>query len=135
MVKISCSPTRNGNEKVFLNAPRRAHGVGDMVDPSSRIGELVAAEARDGVGRRAAGAQTVGDRDQKLVAERMSEESLTTLKRSRSRKRTANGRRGWRAALDRVLEAVHEQRAVRQIGQRVVKRVVRQPLGRRACVR
>ena len=57
-------------------------------------------------------------------------ESLTSLKRSRSRNRTAAAACGVRAlgAADRLVEAVEEQHAVGQAGQRVVQGVVLQAL-------
>ena len=57
-------------------------------------------------------------------------ESLTSLKRSRSRNRTAAAARRRRAlgAADRLVEAVEEQHAVRQAGERVVQRVVLEAL-------
>ena len=63
-------------------------------------------------------------------------ESLTSLKRSRSRKSTAERPRGPGAAgaAQRPAEAVEEERAVGEPGERVVERVVAEPLERAPLV-
>ncbi len=50
--------------------------------------------------------------------------SLTSLKRSRSRNRIAVGALAAAQALDRLLQAVHEQHPVGQAGERIVQRPV-----------
>ena len=107
----------------------RLAGVADVVEQD---GELVAAEPGDGV----AGAQRrtpAGARPRRSSRSPTwwPSESLTSLKRSRSRNSTAAHARPALAALgaqDRLREAVQEQHAVGQPGQRVVQRVVLEAL-------
>ena len=79
--------------------------------------ELVAAEARDGVGRAHALAQALGDRDEQLVADRVAERVVDGLEVVDVDEQHGDGRIGLR---ERLVDAVDEQRAVGQPGQRVV---------------
>ena len=112
------------------NARTSRSAIADRVRRSSStsshtIGELVAAEAGDGVGRRAARRCRRGP-----IARSSSSpawwpsESLTTLRLSRSRKNSATWPAVAGRAVERVPQAVEQQRAVRQAGERVVQRVV-----------
>ena len=98
-------------------------GARDLLDED---GELVAAEPRD----RVAGRERVAEAQhrRRAAARRPAawpSVSLTPLKSSRSRKRTATSARVQLAPKDeRVLDAVREERAVREPGQRVVERLV-----------
>ena len=101
-----------------------------LADVVEQQRELVAAEAGDGV----VGPQRRLEpaRDRLAAAGRRRawpSESLTTLKRSRSRNSTAAQHSGWWRWARRIdlVEAVDEQDAVGQAGERVVQRVVLQP--------
>ena len=60
--------------------------------------ELVAAEARDGVGRAHARAQALGDRDQQLVADRVAERVVDGLEVVEVDEQDGDGRLGRRAS-------------------------------------
>ena len=95
--------------------------VGSPVDVLAQDGELVAAEARDGVLGAQRAAQPAGDVDESLSPAPWPSVSLTTLKPSRSRNSTATAGAAPRAGAGRR-QPVAEQRAVGQAGQRVVQR-------------
>ncbi len=87
------------------------------VEAVEQHGELVAAEARDGVGRAHALAQALGDRDQQLVADRVAERVVDGLEVVDVDEQHGDGRIGLG---ERLVDAVDEQRAVGQTRERVV---------------
>ena len=82
--------------------------------------ELVAAEAGGGVALAEASAQAVGHRAQQLVAGVVSVAVVDRLELVDVEQQHAHARA---AALERVLEAVVEERAVGKLGERVVERL------------
>ena len=85
-------------------------------------GELVAAHARDeGAGR--GGFQALGDRAEKLVADRVAEEVVGLLEMVEvdARARRSSCRRAS-ASVERLVQALGERGAVGQIGQRIMVR-------------
>ena len=90
--------------------------------------ELVAAEARDRVLGPQRGGDAVGGAAQHLVAARVAEAVVDRLEAVEVEEQ--HGQRGVLALqpADRVVEAVEEQHAVGQAGQRVVQRLVEQQL-------
>ena len=82
--------------------------------------ELVAAEARRGVALAEAGAQAVGHGAQQLVAGVVAVAVVDRLELVDVEQQHADARP---AALERVLEAVVEERAVGELGERVVERL------------
>ena len=112
-----------------------SRGVGDAVE---QHGELVAAEARDGVAGAQRATQPARDGDQQLVADVVAERVVDELEAVEVEEQDGDAARPGRArcgAADRLVEAVEEQHAVRQPGQRVVQRVVLQALLGLACGR
>ena len=104
------------------------------VEPSGRIAELVAAEARDGVGVAQGDDEPVGDLSQQLVAAVVPERVVDLLEavevhhQHGARVAVALGRR------QRPLHVLAEQRAVREAGQPVVQRLVLERLGVRLAL-
>ena len=100
--------------------PLRVGGIGDV---GLDDGELVAADARDGVGFAHAAAQPAGHHPQQLVAGRMAERVVDVLELVE----IETQHREPLAALDmgqRFAEALAQQQAVRQVGESVVARHV-----------
>ena len=97
-------------------------GVGAVLQAH---GELVAAEAGDHVAGAHAGAQALRDRDQQLVPDGVAERVVDRLEvvDVDEQHRQLRARAG-----ERVAHAGDEQRAVRQVGQRVVEGLVAQLL-------
>ena len=118
---------------------RLEHAVGDQLgllavgEVLQQHRELVAAEPRDGVPRAQRGLQPARDLDQQVVADEVPERVVDDLEavevEEQHRRALASFLR--HVAAHGVLEAVQEQHAVRQAGQRVVQRVVLE-LGLRA---
>ena len=108
----------------LLRGEQRAVEIGER----QQDGELVAAEPRDGVGLAQRRAEPRGDALQHAVAGMMSErvvdllEAVQIEQQQRERRALAGG------DARRLVEAIVQQRAVRQIGQRVVIRQVRETL-------
>ena len=123
----SRSSRSNGSRSASLDALRRPRRASrDVADAVEQHRELVAAQPGDGVaGADAAARSRCATATSSRSPTWWPRLSLTILKRSRSRNRTASGRSGWRAGrASALVEAVEEQRAVGQAGQRVVQGVV-----------
>jgi hypothetical protein len=105
----------------------RLAGVADVVEQDR---ELVAAEPGDGVAGAQGRLQPARDRDQQPVADVVPERVVDELEAVEVEEQ--HGGAGVRVpalrAADRLREAVEEEHAVRQPGQRVVQRVVLQAL-------
>ena len=100
-------------------------GVQVAVDVGREDDELVAADAGDGVHRAAATATSWSATRRSTVSPAACPwVSLTCLKRSRSTKRTAVHRPERFDVRQGLVDAVDEQRPVRQAGQRVVRRLL-----------
>ena len=106
----------------------RLAGVADVVEQDR---ELVAAEPGDGVAGPQGGLQPARDRDQQPVADVVAERVVDELEavEVEEQHRRAGGRaRGAARGRIACVEAVEEQHAVGQPGQRVVERVVLEAL-------
>ena len=92
--------------------------------------ELVAAEPGDGVRRPHGRLEPARDRDQQLVSHLVAERVVDELEAVEVQEQDGRGgaRVGALGAADRLVEAVEEQHAVGQAGERVVQRVVLQAL-------
>ena len=116
-----------------LGHDRGAVHVADVVEQQR---ELVAADARDGVARPQRRLQALRDRHQQAVADKVAERVVDELEavEVEEEHRAAEVLALAPRAAQRQLEAVEEQRAVRQPGQGVVQRVVAElgELGQRA---
>ena len=111
---------------------RQRGGIRRLGDADLHDGELVAAHAGDGVGLAHQRAQPIGHQLQQLVAGRMAQRVVDVLEVVEVEQVGGHDL----AALDarqRLLQALVEQHAVGQAGQRVVQRHVRD-LGLRAAL-
>ena len=88
-------------------------------------GELVAAEPRHGVAARMQVASRP-DADEQRSPAAWPSPSFTVLKPSRSTKSTARRAAAARLARERVRDAIAEQRAIREPGERIVERLPRE---------
>ena len=86
-----------------------------------RDGELVAAEAGDGVLAAHAGREPPGHRGQQVVAGGVAERVVDVLKSSRSMNSRASGVPAWERRLERVPHPLPEQGPVGQAGEPVVE--------------
>ena len=98
-------------------------------------GELVAAEARGGVAGGEPLRQPAGADAQELVARGVAERVVDLLEVVQVEEEDGEALLRGGARVERVLEAVDEQRAVREVGQRVVERAVGEPVLQRDAVR
>jgi len=87
----------------------RLAGVAQVLE---QHGELVAAEAGDGVGRADAGAEPAGDGDEELVADLVAEAVVDDLEPVEVEEEDADGRRRLAGAGQGVVEAVGEEGAI-----------------------
>ena len=126
-VQLVPSTVNGSASSARMRAATRA-GFAAVGDVGQADDELVAAQARHGVVLAQAGRQPRGHRLQQLVADAWPSESLTFLKRSRSRNSTASLPPLRCARAIACSEAVGEQRAVGQAGERVVVRHVHDAL-------
>ena len=103
-------------------------GDGELLAALDEHGELVAAEARDGVARARDLLEARGDLQQQLIADVVAEVVVDLLEAvevdEQQRERLARER----AARERVVEAVAEEGAVGEPGEAVVERLARQLL-------
>ena len=99
-----------------------------VVDVLDEHGELVAAEPRGGVGAAQRVAQPLGDADEQLVAGGVAEGVVDRLEVVEVDEQHRHGLAGAAAAQQRVVDAVAEQRAVGEVGERVVEGLVRELL-------
>ena len=130
----NCEPASSTNGRAKPAAIRSAVAIahalaGDLLQQQP---ELVAAEAGDRVGRADRFAQACGDADQQVVAGLVAERVVDLLEVVDVDEQDRGERAGVPAdALERLLEAVGEQHAVGQAGERIVQRAV---LHRVLCV-
>ena len=103
---------------------RDAQRVRLVADALAQHGELVAAEAGDHVVRAQHGAQARADRPQQLVAGVVAERVVEHLQVVDVEEEQGEAAALGVGARDRLAEALHQQRAVREAGERVVQRVV-----------
>ena len=101
-------------------------GVRAHPDVLEQHGELVAADARDGVDAPEAAAEALGDLDQELIAVVVPEVVVDQLEPVEVEEQHRGELAPARGALERLLEPVHEQHPVRQARQLVVKRPLHQ---------
>ena len=83
---------------------------------------------------RSMAAQSIGDGDEQLVADVVPVRVVDRFELVEIGEQDRDDLSGALAAHDRVIETLHEQRAVRQSGQRVVQRALARTLGRLAEV-
>ena len=95
-------------------------------DALQQHGELVAAQARGGVHAAQGRAQAVGDADEQLVARGVAQRVVDGLEVVEVDERDGDDLVVPRRPLQRLLDAVEEQRAVGEAGERVVQRAVAQ---------
>ena len=125
------APNDHGSNDVGQQALRDlggeiARGVGLQVLAENR--ELVAAESRDRVARPDQRLELARHLDQQLVARVVPEAVVDVLEAVEVEERHADVRLRARAARDRLAEPVDEQQPVRKARERVVHRLVGQPL-------
>ena len=113
-----------GLDHRVADALRKRRGVGSLLHLRHDDGELVAAHARDHVELARAAAQTLADQLEQLVADMVAERIVDALEvvEVETEHREALAALD---ALDLVIELFEQQRAVGQVGQRVVARHVR----------
>ena len=87
--------------------------------------ELVAAKPRDRIAGAQAGAQTLAELAQQLVAARVADGVVDLLEPVEVHQQHSHGRVRALCVRERLCDAVVEEPAVRKIGQRVVQRLVR----------
>ena len=129
-VRLVADRLRGGSD----HAAADAHGVVRSADALAEHGELVTAEPRDGVPGRTTPSSRIATVRSRRSPHLCPSESLTVLKWSRSKNRTATA---WSVAtelVERHLETVHEQVAVGQSGQLVVRRLIAEQLTRDVLV-
>ncbi len=139
-----------GHEDLALHQRDRArdrlgqalgHQLGGLLagDVVAQDHELVAAEPRDDVGRPHRGAQAVGDRDQQPVTGGVAEAVVHHLEPVEVEEQDGDAFVVELGVGELTAEPFHEVQAVRESGQRVVDRLVRQRvtagLARRRCPR
>ena len=125
LAETNCSvvPSSNGRASAAghaLGDADRHLGLGEVVADDA---ELVAAEARDRVARAQHLGEPPGQQAQQLVAGAVAERVVDELEAVEVEEQHGDRRPAARAVVERQREAVHEQRAVRQAGQRVVQRL------------
>ncbi len=126
-----CSRDRRlAARKLERPAHRLEERLGDdlgaaMVDRLEQDGELVAAEARRGVAGAHASGDAAPDLGQHLVADRVAERVVDRLEVVEVEEQD---RGGARAVGQRRLDALREERAVREAGERVVEGLMAEPL-------
>ena len=106
--------------------PRDVRRLLGVLDPVEQDGELVAAEARDGVGRAHRCLEPARDLLQDGVAGRVAEAVVDRLEVVEVDEHDADRRAASDRAHERVLDAVGEQRAVGEVRDGVVERLVRE---------
>ena len=111
--------------QLLVNPLGNAGGVRFAADLIEQDGELVAAEARERVARSNAALEAPSDTDEELVAGLVSEAVVDGLEAIEIEVEHREGRGAERPlrALKEVLQAVDEQRSIRQIGERIVERL------------
>ena len=113
-----------GLDHRFADALRERGGVGGLLHLRHDDGELVSAHASDDVELTRAAAQALADELEQLVADMMAERVIDALEmievEAKHRQALAT-----LDALDLVVELFEQQRAIRQVSQRVVARHVR----------
>ena len=111
----------------LMNSGDELHDIADVPDAGLDHRELVAAEPRDQVGLAEATADAVGHRLQQFIADMVPERVVDALELVdidiEQRELLALA-----GALQLALDLLAEQHPVRQVGQRVVMREVRDPL-------
>ena len=100
-------------------------GVGDVFEQDR---ELVAAEPGDGVAGPDARLEALAERDQELVADEVAEAVVDGLEAVQVQEHDGDAELVAARPRQRVLDAVHEEDAVRQAGQRIVERLPRELL-------
>ena len=103
--------------------------IGEAHDPLEQDHELVPAEAGDRVAGPDRRGEALGGRDQQLVAGAVAERVVDDLEVVDVGEQDGEAGVGLAAALERLGQRAVEQRAVRQPGQRIVVRLVVEPLG------
>ena len=116
------------------DAARGRRRVGRVVDLLDQDGELVAAEARDRVGRAQAGLEAGRDRLEELVAGPVAERVVDRLEVVDVDEEDADRVAASRGAADCEREAVEEEGAVGHAGERVVEGLVRDVVERPGVV-
>ena len=106
-----------------------------MRDVLEQDRELVAAEPRHGVAHAQRGAQARRDRLQHPVAGGVAERVVDRLEVVEVQEQHGERPAVVASAAERVFDAIAEQRPVREVGDRVVERLVGQLLLEAACAR
>ena len=99
-------------------------GIRRIPDPVEQHGELVPAESCDRVGRANGGGQAPPDLLENEVAGSMAEAVVDGLEVVEVDEHDGDGGRASLGAPERVLDAVGEERAVREVRHRIVERLV-----------
>ena len=122
----SCAAQRHRPRDRLEQALGGGRGAGDPVRVLEQERELVAAEARRRVDRPQALLQPGRDLDQELVAGGVAEAVVDRLEVVEVEEQQGDVVPAAPRTLERVLDAVQQQRAVRQPGERVVECLVRE---------
>ncbi len=108
-----------------LGDARGLAGSGDVLDQHH---ELVAAQTRGCVFGPQTGAQSLSDFDQQLIAGFVAQAIVDVFEMIEIEKQNRARTFAALCAGDGAAQSLHQQRAVGQLGQRVVKRLMRQPV-------
>ena len=106
------------------DARRERSALRRVVEVFAQDDELVAAQTGEGVAGAEDAGQAVGDGDQQLVTDVVTVRVVDRLELVEVGEEDRHDLVGALAAQDRVVEALHQQRAVRQAGERVVERAL-----------
>ena len=126
---VSTPRRSNGRVERFAQAIRHPAGIVDGVEVLAQDGELVPADARDRVGGARGAAHALRGLPQQLVAGGVPEVVVDALEAIEVDEQHGDPLLGAARALDRVLEPVEEQHAIREARERVVERPLAEPLG------
>ena len=113
----SISESVNGLAERRADPRRERRALRRLVEVFAQDDELVASEARQRVAGAEDPVQSVGDRDEQLVADVVAVGVVDRLELVEVGEEDRHDLVGPLAPQDRVVEALHEQRPVRQAGQ------------------
>ena len=120
----SCEPSRNGSASILADALGDLDRGGDAFQPGQHDRELVAAHAGDDVAGPDAAAQPGRDRDEQVVADVVAVAVVHVLEPVEVEEQHRDEVAGAAAAAH-PFELLGEAAPVRQLGERVVRRLVR----------
>ena len=123
--KISWPLTRSGAASFLLDPAGDVNGVAHIADVLEEHGEFVAAQPRDGVARAGGNPPACADRDEQLIADRVTQAVVDGLEAVHVEEKDRIEKSARRCdSGDDVLEPVHEQGPVRKARKRIVEGVI-----------